>query len=156
MSDVLNHQRGAWAEAIAAAWLIERGWEVFSGLSGQESCDMVALNHTTGEMVRVEVKAGTPNPTNDKLAISVKHPEAYDVLLVVAPSGEVIKAAPGERVTGLATGTGRGGHNAWHDRGKQHTEPCACGNEVLAKGLCYTCYHAERRNHPQPEGNRTG
>lgn len=49
--------RGTWAELVAAADLVRRGYEVFLQRSGGSSCDMISLKE--GKCERVEVKLGT-------------------------------------------------------------------------------------------------
>ena len=48
--------RGPRSELIACAWLIDEGLEVFRSVSPSSSCDVVALNCETGEMLKYDVK----------------------------------------------------------------------------------------------------
>ena len=39
-----RHEKGAWAEAVAAAWLLERGFYVFVNFAAQGPIDLVAID----------------------------------------------------------------------------------------------------------------
>ena len=39
-----RHEKGAWAEAIAAAWLLERGFYVCINFAAQGPIDLVAID----------------------------------------------------------------------------------------------------------------
>lgn len=51
---VPQKHRGAWAELVAVAWLLERGYEVFRNVSSCGPVDIVALKG--GETVLIDVK----------------------------------------------------------------------------------------------------
>lgn len=85
--------RGNWGEALATAWLIEAGYEVFAAVGGRNSCDLVALK--AGVLHRVEVKVGTPSPTSRKpWTCSGVDPSKFDLLLIVLPDGQVLVDPP--------------------------------------------------------------
>lgn len=85
--ELTSVQRGSWGMAKAITWLLERGWEVFVGFSGQEECDLVVVQRGTRSMLKVEVKAATP--LAGKAQVAIKDFDAYDILLVVMPDGTV-------------------------------------------------------------------
>lgn len=89
MGSLEGLQRGRWAEAIAIAWLIQKGYQVFPGFSGNESCDMIALKGA--EVLRVEVKCASEYTKAVKYSVMVKDFGLFDTLLVVTPDGEVLQ-----------------------------------------------------------------
>ena len=80
---------GTAAEMLVAADLMEKGFEVFHGLSGRESCDLIALAVEQKRLWRIEVKAGYMNQTSDRL---------YDVFAVANVRAKVVEypSAPDE------------------------------------------------------------
>jgi hypothetical protein len=50
----LKH-RGAWAEMIAASWLVERGYEVFRNVSPHGPIDIVAIKGQVTEYIDVKL-----------------------------------------------------------------------------------------------------
>jgi len=50
-----RHEKGAWAEAVAAAWLLERGFYVCVNFAAQGPIDLVAVNKV-GECFLFDVK----------------------------------------------------------------------------------------------------
>lgn len=98
-------QRGAWAEAIASAHLLQQGYEVFQGI-GNASCDILALKDGVAE--RVEVKAATHSPgSTNRPSIWVGDRAKFDKLLVVMPDGEVLENPTRDRVYGAEPGKRR-------------------------------------------------
>ncbi len=47
--------RGAWAETVACAWLLQQGYEVFRNISPSGAIDLVAIKG--GEVLKFDVKA---------------------------------------------------------------------------------------------------
>lgn len=105
---ILSSQRGAWGEAVAAAWLMEHGYEVFQGL-GNTSVDFVALRD--GKAYRVEVKTCLNTKPGVKPGISGVFPERFDILLVVLGPGHILANPTPDEVAGahgsLKLGRGR-------------------------------------------------
>lgn len=90
-------QKGAWGEALATAWLIERGYEVYAGL-GNPSCDFVT--YKDGVFRRVEVKAASKRTTGAKgYHLGGVRREKFDELLVVLPDGSVLDSIDPERTS---------------------------------------------------------
>jgi len=99
---VIAAQRGNWAESIAAAWLIENGYEIFRG-DGRASADFVALRD--GICQRVEVKAATHTRDGGKRrktpCIKDVHPEKFDMLMVVLDDCSVLINPTAAQITGV-------------------------------------------------------
>jgi hypothetical protein len=49
-----TNKKGAWAELIACAWLIQNGWEVFRNVTPTGARDLVARRH--GKYIGIDVK----------------------------------------------------------------------------------------------------
>lgn len=86
---VNTSQTGTWSELLSAAWLMERGYQVYMGL-GNTTCDLIAVD-ITGASLRVEVKKASA--AKNRYVVTVNRPGAYDLLLVVFPDGTVRPAA---------------------------------------------------------------
>lgn len=100
-------RRGTVAETLAAAWLLEQGYEVFLGL-GQASCDFIALKD--GICTRVEVKAASVRSDFAKPVVSGVKPDCFDMLLIVLPDNTIV-VNPTNQIY-LGTGKGRRGRKA--------------------------------------------
>lgn len=81
-----NGARGNWGEAVAAAWLLRQGYELFKGW-GNTSCDFIAARD--GELIRVEVKIASITKYGRKVVTAVRH-GTFDWLLVVTPDGDIL------------------------------------------------------------------
>lgn len=94
---IAAHQRGNWAELMAAAWFTQSGYEVYLGF-GNTSADMIVVRE--GRTQRVEVKAASlttgarPGNKTSPYNVSGVEPERFDVLVVVLPHGEVMLDPP--------------------------------------------------------------
>lgn len=106
---MLSWQRGAWGEAVASAWLMQHGYEVFQGI-GSTSCDFIALRD--GQMYRVEVKTCLHTKPGVKPGISGVYPERFDILLVVLGADRVLMNPTPDEVAGAygSLKQGRGGN----------------------------------------------
>src|SRR5688572_690616 len=71
LNPVPNKHRGGWAELIASAWLLERGYEVFRNVSAVGPIDLVAIRG------------------DETLLIDVKH-----VIIAVTKAGEFRAKGP--------------------------------------------------------------
>lgn len=69
---------GAWGEALATAYLIEHGYEVFRAACHQASCDLIALKQPIA--LRVEVKTHRAHGTREG---------RYDLLIEVLSPSEI-------------------------------------------------------------------
>jgi len=59
--------KGAKHELLAAAWLLEQGYQVFRNVSPAGPVDLVAFDTETGEIVLIDVKTGTNMYDTNKL-----------------------------------------------------------------------------------------
>ena len=76
---------------LAAAYLIEQGYEVFMG-TGPTSCDILALKDET--VIRVEVKAATKDRSivsKESYYIAGVDSTKHDLLLAVLADGTVVE-----------------------------------------------------------------
>lgn len=84
--------RGAAGELLAAAHLMRKGWYVYRCQSPAAPFDLVAYQHSTGELLRVEVKSANQTPAprsgstvSDETSISFSWPtnDDWDLLIAV-------------------------------------------------------------------------
>ena len=74
------HHKGSWAEKIAHAWLLEKGYLVFESDVGP--IDMVAYNTKTKEFLKIDVKYlpyRLPAPNRNKLCQSTRPKTPFQV-----------------------------------------------------------------------------
>lgn len=83
-------ETGVWGEALAIAWLADRGYEVFCGF-GNTSCDFLALRD--GLVTRVEAKVS--HGFRAKMHVNSIDPAKFDLLLVVRGSDGMVFPNPG-------------------------------------------------------------
>ena len=74
------HHKGSWAEKIAHAWLLEKGYLVFESDVGP--IDMVAYNTKTKEFLKVDIKYlpyRLPAPDRTKLCQSTRSKTPFQI-----------------------------------------------------------------------------
>ena len=74
------HHKGSWAEKIAHAWLLEKGYLVFESDIGP--IDMVAYNTKTKEFLKIDVKYlpyRLPAPDRNKLCQSTRPKTPFQI-----------------------------------------------------------------------------
>lgn len=96
-----QHHVGTWAEMLAMAWLLGRGYEVFLGV-GATSCDLVALTGRGARRIEVKKASRTRRSasTGIQYAIAKADPNKFDDLLVVLPDGTAMLNPTSEQVYG--------------------------------------------------------
>jgi Holliday junction resolvase-like predicted endonuclease len=78
--DTLHQHQGAWAEVVAVAWLLRKGWHVFPSATPTGPIDIVAVT-PSGETLFIDVK--THGGSKSKW-VSIPRRNARQVALGVA------------------------------------------------------------------------
>ena len=74
------HHKGSWAEKIAHAWLLEKGYLVFESDVGP--IDIIAYNTKTKEFLKIDVKYlpyRLPAPDRNKLCQSTRSKTKFQI-----------------------------------------------------------------------------
>ena len=77
---------GTIGELKAAAYFLERGYEVFRSISANSSCDLAVLKNS--QLVRVEVRMGH---VTDRGRIYTVRTHRADVLAIITPAGVILE-----------------------------------------------------------------
>lgn len=104
INGIVRGNRGAVSELIAAADLLNNGFEIFRALSQHCSCDLIAMKDNV--MHRIEVRTGTVYKGSGKLNFpynSRRDEGRFDVLAVVVDSGRITYMSPNRAILDAVT-----------------------------------------------------